>query len=91
MSVRLEGTIKRFIGLSTDDKPSVGVQLDGTTVEARDLPAGSSFLEEDTGRIARFDGTRWWVIEPHDDQSEYQQFVLMALASIREVLVEGFA
>lgn len=59
MTVKLEGSIRRYIGLSTDEKPSVGAQLDGRTVTAGDLPAGSSFLETDTGRIARWDGTTW--------------------------------
>lgn len=59
MAVRLEGTTKRFIGLSTDAKPYVGAQLDGSMIASTDLPAGSSFFETDTWRIARFDGLEW--------------------------------
>lgn len=47
MAVRLEGTIKRFIGTSTDEKPTT------------DVPPGSSFLESNTGVVSRYDGTVW--------------------------------
>ena len=57
MAVKLESSIKRFIGLSTDDKPRPGVMVDGVIMDA--MPAGSSFLESDTGRIYRWDGASW--------------------------------
>ncbi len=58
---RLETTIKRFIGHSSETKPRVGVTLeDGTTIKnENDLPPGSSFLEEDTGIIYRWTGQVW--------------------------------
>ena len=57
MAVKLEGTIKRFIGLSTDTKPRPGGFVDGNAIET--IQPGSSFLESDTGRIFRWDGSDW--------------------------------
>lgn len=61
MAVRLEGTIKRFIGSSTDEKPRPSAQYgnDGQPNVDRDLPPGSSFLEADTGLIYRWNGLEW--------------------------------
>ena len=59
MAIKLEGTIRRFIGASTDAKPKPGSFFDGRTLEAADVTAGSSFLETDTGRIYRWDGESW--------------------------------
>ena len=59
MAVKLETSIRRYIGLSTDEKPVIGYQVDGSTLAAVDLPAGSSFLESDTGLIYRWDGRAW--------------------------------
>ena len=53
MAVKLEGSIKRYLGLSTDLKPS--------STDEDKIPVGSSFLETDTGRIYRFDGYTWSV------------------------------
>ena len=59
----LETRTKRFIGHSTDTKPTVGIQLvsdeNARTTTDADLPAGSTFLESDTGDIWRWDGVRW--------------------------------
>jgi len=47
MTVRLEATIKRFIGLSTDTKPT-------------GVPPGSYFWCHDTGTLLKtYDGTNW--------------------------------
>ena len=46
MAVTLVSTIKRFVGLSTDDKPT-------------DCPAGSRFFAFDTPAHFVFDGTDW--------------------------------
>lgn len=46
MTVTLERSIQRYIGLAADDKPT-------------DCDIGSSFLENDTGRIYRYDGREW--------------------------------
>ena len=60
MAVRLERAIERYIGDSADQKPRPGITIDdGTTVGANSPPVGSSFLEEDTGRIFRWDGLVW--------------------------------
>lgn len=56
MTVRLEGTTKRWIGLSTDHKP----QSAGGFGKAHDeIPPGSSFLEADTGVVYRWTGKSW--------------------------------
>lgn len=59
MAVRLESTIKRYIGNSTDPKPTFGVVIDGVEITSADLPVGSSFMEADTGHIYRWSGTQW--------------------------------
>lgn len=65
MAVRLESNITRYIGLSTDVKPTLVTPartIPGTTQIVAAQPAvaaGSSFLETDTGRIARYDGHTW--------------------------------
>ncbi len=59
MAVTLEGSTRRFIGLSTDSKPVPGGHFDNTTLTAGDITPGSSFLEADTGRIFRWDGSKW--------------------------------
>jgi hypothetical protein len=46
MAVTLVTSIKNFIGLSTDTKPT-------------DAPAGSDFFETNTGHKFIFDGTNW--------------------------------
>lgn len=59
MAVKLEHSVRRYLGLSTDTKPTVGTYLDGVEIEARHLSPGSSFLETDTGRIYRWNGEEW--------------------------------
>lgn len=55
MAVRNLGTIHRFTGLSTDEKPG--------RFNARDpehkIHVGSTFDEEDTGRRFRWNGDEW--------------------------------
>ena len=48
----VEGSIKRYIGTSRDQKPG---ELRGD----ESIPAGSSYFETDTWRIARYDGAMW--------------------------------
>lgn len=91
MPVKLEASIRRWIGLSTDTKPFVGTQADGLVVAATDLPPGSSFLETDTGRIYRYDGDNWTVVIPEDVAAQRHSEVLVMLAAIRETIIEGLA
>ena len=66
MTVKLEGTIKRFIGLSSDRKPGV----DPVPVEGESAPpAGSTFFESDTGTIYRYDQGGWQIPESQVDQT----------------------
>ena len=95
MAVRLETTIKRWIGTASDSKPTPGGTLfdpitnTSTPVLAADVPPGSSFLETDTGRIYRWTGSDWTVFVPEEEQSEYLQAILFELASIKEAIIEG--
>ena len=88
MAVRLEGSIKRYIGLSSDTKPVLGWQPDGSTLTGADLPAGSSFLETDTGRIYRWDGASAWtlpILGP-DDQLYVLQALLSEVTQLRQIV-----
>lgn len=82
--VRLEGTIKRFIGTSDDTKPGVPSNRD------EELPAGSSFLEVDSGKIYRWDGLGWVVYSALDEQSEWLSLIAQQLAVIQRQLAVGF-
>ena len=88
MAVRLEGTIRRYIGLASDLKPTpYGDMLP----EGDTLPAGSSFLESDTGRIFRWDGAVWAAAPAADDTAAYLAAILMELRQLREALTLAFA
>ena len=97
MTVLLEGTTRRWIGLSTDEKPRPGqTGFDPATGQSApltegDVPAGSSFLETDTGRIYRWNGEQWTVHVPENENAEYLAAILFKLASIEEAIIEGFA
>ena len=84
MAVQLEGTIRRYIGPSTDPKPFVGqVEENGHTITAADLPAGSTVLETDTGDIYRWDGADWRIPSPDEALLLVQQESLLELKAIR--------
>ena len=88
MTVRLEGPIHRYIGLSTDEKPVPGLQYGGGTITDADLPSGSSFLESDTWLIYRWNGSDTWTLpalEP-DPQLAALQEILVALTKISEII-----
>lgn len=76
--VTLEGTIKRFVGLASDVKPQ--------STSANPLPPGSSFLESDTGVIARFNGTQWRVAEPDYAQHELLVALWLEVRQLRHVV-----
>ncbi len=77
------GSGKSYIGFSTDFKPHLGRQSDRTTITATDLPAGSTFIELDTGKTAVFDGDAWIYLPrpPRDD-------VVGKLSELNEAIVE---
>lgn len=85
--VILEGHIKRFVGLSTDERPRPGNQLDGSSLQ---LPVGSSLLLlnriDRTSVIERWDGKDWLPTGDGDVRVVGQQAVLLELAAIRELL-----
>lgn len=60
MAVKLETSIKRFIGLSSDTRPTP-YKLGGTMAEGETLPIGSVFFEMDTGREYRWEGGIWFL------------------------------
>src|SRR3990167_3095343 len=91
MAVTLEGAIKRFIGLSTDVKPLPGQRGDladasAPALPAADLPAGSSFFETDTWRIARYDGAGWRYEETNDAMARKIDELLQAQRETNELL-----
>ena len=53
MTVKQETNTKRYVGLSSDSKPLPEPSGGGPV-------AGSTFLESDTGRLARFNGKEWF-------------------------------
>ena len=74
MAVRLEGQIKRYIGLSDDAKPDHQTET---------IQAGSSFLESNTGRIYRSTGSAWLMFEPVEEQDLILSSILQELVKIR--------
>ena len=90
--VRLESNTRRWTGLSTDTKPFPGMREriteDGTyrTLEVSELPAGSSFLESDTGRIYRWTGAGWSLFVPEDEQLHVLQVIARQLGRIETIL-----
>ena len=88
MTVKLEGPIRRYIGLSTDDKPRLGAQFDGSTIAASDLPAASSFMETDTGLIYRWNGADAWVLAAAeaDEQLYVLQAMLVEITQLRQMV-----
>lgn len=90
MAVKLEASIRRYVGISTDTKPTGYVE--GQTV--RDpIPAGSSFLETDTGDIWRWNGTEWTAHESIE-AAEWLAAIYGELRQLRELTelkLSGFA
>ena len=88
--VRLESQIRRFIGTSYDVKPTIGLQAadayneDVLTRTGRDLPNGSTFFEEDTGDIWRWNGTAWTLPEI---EKNLDGLILQELKALRTELV----
>lgn len=72
MTVRLEGTIKRFRGTSADDKPLT------------DIPAGSTFRETDTGTLWVFNSTFWELVDT--DMGAQNERANILLTEIRDEL-----
>lgn len=79
MAVKLEGSIRRYVGLSTDTKPT---GYTGATLDS--IPAGSSFLESDTGDIWRWNGSEWMAHES-DRASEWLAAIYGELRQLREL------
>lgn len=89
MAVKLEGPIRRYLGTSADTKPTIGAQADGLVITAADLPAGSSFLESDTGLIYRWDGSDWKVAPPDWRIELLLMSIDERLARLVEIAEEG--
>lgn len=83
----LESATKRYIGLSTDEKPPVASFDEyGAYVETQAVPPGSSFLETDTWRIARYDGERWQYDAVDSDVTERLDSVIALLRAQNDLL-----
>lgn len=86
--VRMESSIKRYIGHSSEQKPRPGALLeDGTVITFEDLKVGSSFLEEDTGFISRWTGIVW--SEPVVEAAEELEVLNQILAEMRAAREEA--
>ena len=91
MAVLLEGSIKRFIGLSTDPKPRPYTgrdadQVPGDMTSGETLPAGSTFLEADTGFIYRWDSESWQAAIPDDANGPLLAAILTEIRALREMV-----
>ena len=84
MAVTLESTTRRYIGQSSDQRPGERSFDVGSGVVSEDvIPAGSSFLESDTGRIYRWSGTSWDVQSAAaDDSATYLSAIVALLTQI---------
>ena len=82
--VRLETTIKRFIGLSRDRFAGRVSLEDGSTFSTDEIPAGSSFFESDTGLTRRWTGSGWTEAFPEPENEELKVLVDIS----RAILVE---
>ena len=87
--MRLETSIKRYIGSSTEQKPFPGLTVEGVEVKAGDLPPGSSFLEEDTGRIYRWTGGSWAAPPLSDPATDLISTVLVEVRALRKEIRTG--
>lgn len=89
MTVRLESTIKRFTGLSTDKRPEPRT-LGGRMNEGEPLPPGSVFYELDTGKEYRWDGGLWFpmpdVANLLLDQRPLLEDIVNVLKEVRDLL-----
>ena len=74
MAVRLETTIKRYIGLSTDERPT----------DAQ--PFGSSLLESDTGRIWKYGIEGWTLPIIEDEQVQLLSALVVEVLRIGRLL-----
>ncbi len=84
----LETNVKRFIGDSHERKPRPGDTMpDGYVLTTNDMPAGSSFLEEDTAFVSRWDTIRWSTPVP---EGPTQDTILLAsiLTELRDARLE---
>lgn len=93
MAIRLETSIRRFIGLSADEKPVPGGRRleDDHLYTAADIPAGSTLLETDRGWLWHFNGEAWVRAVPDTSLEAWASAILAELASIREAIIDGLA
>lgn len=83
MAVTLEGTIRRYIGLSSDRKPGTDpVPVGGESTP----PMGSTFLESDTGVIYRYDNGSWRTPASTDQQLVMLTYIFEELRQLSEIL-----
>jgi len=80
MAVKLEGSINRYLGLSTDSKPV------GDFASGQIIPVGSSFMETDTGRIYRWNGGGWKYAEPSDETAALLTVIYLELQELRQLV-----
>lgn len=82
---RTDVTIHRWLGDSHEPKPMPGLKTDGVTVPS--IPAGSSFMEDDTGKIYRWNGLRW--VGPVDVDDGGNAVILSEIKALRQEIRTG--
>lgn len=87
MAVRLEAQLKRFSGLSTDQKPEP-YSLGGNMAEGEALPAGSTFYETDTKQLWLWEGANW---EPKENVEGVLLRLLEETIAMRKLLEVNLA
>ena len=80
MAVQLESSIKRYRGLSTDQKPGHDIDVIGDKLQTP--PVGSTFTETDTGK--RFIWTGSW---PWTRQEQTIETILMELIEVNSQIL----
>lgn len=80
MAVKLESTIRRYIGLATDGLPTPGEYSEaaGRVLTVEDVPPGSTF-KDNHGRISTWDGSGWRLLDMTADNAD----IVQALAELR--------
>ena len=87
MGVRLETRPKRFLADNAgDDLPRVGMLLDGAVLTAADLPAGSTVLYADSGKIKRWNGSEWSEVAANETQEALLAAILAELQTLNQRL-----
>lgn len=81
-------TSRNYYGLSSERKPYIGTQSDGTSLTATELPKGTTATELDTGIVFTFDGREWIIVPmpPREDLAAKFDEMQSTLTKMNETL-----